>query len=408
MTPISFNLPEKFQPLFMPARYKAFWGGRGSAKSHSFADALLAETMTSWQRVLCTREYQNSIKDSVHRLLTDKINDKGLAPWFTITEQAIRNRVTGAEYLFKGLHRNIQEIKSLEGVTRVWCEEAQSMTEDSWRYLTPTIRAPNSEIWLSFNPDQESDPTYQRCVKSRLPDMVSVEVNYSDNPWFPAVLEMEREHEWRLANETGDWDAYNWIWRGQCRKISDAVIFRRRVHIHTFDTPLGTTFYHGADFGFANDPNAIIRCWIDHQTNELYIDREAYGYHIEIDELPALWRTIDTGKRWPIIADNARPETISYMARQGFNVTAADKWPGSVEDGIAHLKGFAKIHIHESECPHMADEARLYKWKVDRTTNEILPVPVDRHNHCWDALRYALGNFIQARGALGVWAKLAS
>jgi phage terminase large subunit len=400
-------LPSKFQPLFRPARYKCFHGGRGSSKSWSIAAGLVARARAGKERILCTREFQSSIRDSVHRVIADRIASMGVSDEFAILRDSIVHRGTGSEFLFKGLRHNIQEIKSLEGVTICWCEEAQSISEDSWIILDPTIRADGSEIWITFNPDQVSDPTYKRFVKDPPPDCVTVEVNWEDNPWFPEVLEKQRQHALAIANATGDWDAYNWIWGGKCRLVSDAVIFKRRVRVHNFETPLGVHFQFGSDWGFANDPTVLIRNWMNEARDELFIDAEAWGYGTEIDEIPALFDKVPESRKWKIRADNARPETISYVLRQGFNIEAADKWKGSVEDGIAHLKGFKVIHIHESNCPKMVEEAKLYSWKTDKQTGEILPVPVDAWNHGWDALRYSLTPFMQNRGAMGIWAKLA-
>lgn len=322
---------------------------------------------------------------------------------FDVQRDTIRSAV-GSEFIFKGLHRNVQEIKSLEGIDIAWCAEAQATTAESWQVLDPTIRKPGSEIWIDLNPDQESDATYQMFIKNPPPDAVVVKVGWQDNPWWPEVLEKQRQHAFNQANESGDWDAYNWIWEGHCRQVSDAIIFRRRVVVETFDTPVDARFYHGTDWGFANDPTALLRCYII--DNDLYVDREVYGHGVEIDETPALFDTIETARSWPIMADAARPETISYMRRQGFNISAAEKWPGSVEDGVAHLKGFNKIHVHATNCPRLIEEAKLYSYKVDRITGEILPVIIDKHNHGWDALRYALAKFIRARGGVKLWEQL--
>jgi phage terminase large subunit len=160
----------------------------------------------------------------------------------------------------------------------------------------------------------------------------------------------------------------------------------------------------GADWGFANDPTALVRSWMHDE--RLFIDFEAFGYKTEIDETPALFDRVPGARIWPIKGDPARPETISYMRRQGFNITGAEKWEGCVEDGITHLKGFRQIVIHE-RCKHMQDERRLYRYKVDPKTQEVLPLIVDKHNHGWDSVRYSLDGYIQRRGVNSVWARLA-
>ena len=226
------------------------------------------------------------------------------------------------------------------------------------------------------------------------------QVNWNDNPHFPAELDIERRHMLDI-----DPVAYEHVWGGGFRKNSEAVIFNKRVEVRPFDTPVGVRFYFGVDWGFANDPLAVIRSFIVDDT--LYIDYEAFGYGVEIDETAQLFDTIPAARDWPMKADAARPELISYMRRKGFNISSAEKWSGSVEDGIAHIKGFKKIVIHE-RCPRLAQEARLYSYKVDKVTGDILPIIVDAHNHGWDAVRYGLDGYIQKRGAAGVWERLAN
>ncbi len=418
--PFAFLLTEK-------ARFKVAHGGRGSAKSWSFARALIVIAHTQMAKdkdgkdiphlILCAREYQNSIADSVHRLIKNQIYAMGLGPWFDIQKNVIRSKVTGAEFIFKGLHHSIQEIKSTEGITICWVEEAQSTSEDSWQILIPTIRGMDgAEIWVSYNPYLATDPTsilFQGTDPKRPvdPRAIVVEVNWDQNPDFPP--DMEEDRRILLAQDP---DAYEHVYNGAFLQTSEATIFRNRYKVCTFDTPLDIDrFYYGVDWGFANDPTFALRTWT--RDNSLYIDYEAYGVGVELDDLDALlggglakkngveYPGIPGIKSWPVKADGARPETISYMRQFGYHMTAAEKWPGSVEDGIAHLKGFTMIYIHE-RCPRMAQEARLYKYKVDKLTNEVLPVIVDKHNHGWDAARYSLDGVIQHRGSMGTWAKL--
>ncbi|ELY2536562.1 PBSX family phage terminase large subunit [Cronobacter sakazakii] len=390
----------KFKPLFKPIRYKVFRGGRGGAKSWGIARALVIMAASKKLRILCTREVQNSIKDSVHKLLKDQIEMLGLNPWFRITNEMITS-ACGSEFLFKGLRFDPLGIKSTEGVDICWVEEAQSVSADSWDILIPTIRKEGSEIWVSFNPGEETDPTYQRFVVNPPDDCVTVEVNYYDNPYLPDTLRKEMEYCKRI-----DYEAYEHIWLGKPKSISEAVIFKRRYKVEAFPDDLwqqADRLFFGADFGFANDPSTLIRMFMFE--NKLYIEYEAYGVGVELDEMPQFYDSIPEARRWPIKADSARPETISHIARKGFSIDAAAKWKGSVEDGIAYLKGFEEIIIHE-RCKHTADEFRLYSYKVDKKTNEILPVIVDAHNHCIDAIRYGLDGYITSSDSLGTWAQL--
>ena len=382
------DVPPRFQGLFNPARYKVYYGGRGGAKSWSIARALVKLAAEKPLRILCTREFQSSIGDSVYRLIADQIVSAGLDEFFTVTQASITS-TAGAQFLFKGLRRSIQEIKSTEGIDICWVEEAQSISNSSWEILIPTIRKEGSEIWISFNPEDEKDPTYQRFVINTPPNTIIEKVGWEDNPHLPATLEAER-----LYMLAVDPEAYDHVWGGNCRTISDAVIFRNRFEVSTFDDPIpGTRLYYGADWGFSQDPTALVRCWID--GDYLKIDQEAYGVNVELDSLPELFDTVPGARNWPIMADSSRPETISHVKRKGFNISGAAKWPGSVEDGIAVMKGFRKIIIHE-RCKRTAEEFRLYSYKTDRLTNDILPIIVDKHNHCIDATRYALAGFIKA------------
>ena len=388
---IVIKLPPRFKGLFKPSRYKIYYGGRGGAKSFSFATALIARAYSEPLRILCTREFQSSIADSVHRLLADRINDLGLSPYFNVTNVNITSNA-GALFIFKGLRHSIQEIKSTEGIDICWVEEAQAISESSWEILIPTIRKETedtaSEIWISFNPNEETDPTYQRFVVKTPPGNILEKVGWQDNPYFPKVLDDERRYMLSI-----DPEAYQHVWEGFCKRLSDAIIFRKRVEVRTFDEPTeGTQFYYGADWGFSQDPSVAVRCWV--KDDCLYVDQEEYGVGVEIDDLPELFGTVPGIRDWDVKADCSRPETISHMARRGFKISPAPKWPGCVEDGITVMKGFKKIIVHE-RCRHTAEEFGLYSYKTDRLTEEVLPIIIDKHNHCIDAIRYAIGGIIR-------------
>lgn len=409
------------QAIYVPSRYKVTHGGRGGTKSWSYANVASAISTQRPMRILCVRELQNSIKESIHKLLSDRIDALGMRSYFDVQDQGIYGR-NGTEFIFAGIKNDPAKIKSTEGVDICIVVEAEKISEASWKVLIPTIRKPGSEIWVEFNPREERDPTYKRFVLNTPPDCRRVEINFDDNPWFPAELELERQYALQRINEAQDDDEraqlqadYDHVWLGKCQSRSDASVFRRRVVIESFadDPPEKTRLHFGADWGFANDPTALVRFWItDHKDElgrdyqELWISHEAFGYRVEIDETPELFDGVPGSREWPIKGDSSRPETISYMRRQGFNITAAEKWPGSVEDGIAHVKAFRRIHIH-SRCKRLQEEARLYQYKIDRLTQEVLPILVDAHNHGWDAVRYGLDGYIQRRGGMGVWAKLA-
>lgn len=382
---MSIDLPGWARAYNPPARLKIVYGGRGSGKSWTFARMLILRAAEAPLRILCARELQNSIQDSVHQLISDQIGAMDLAAAFVVQESKIVSRC-GAQFMFKGLRgmkNDAKALKSLEGVDICWIEEGQTISAASLETLTPTIRKPKAEIWITFNPDQETDPVYKLAMNP--PDSAIVRhVNYDQNPWFHDTS-LPEEMEWMRRTDP---DAYAHVWLGECRRFTDAQILRGKYRIDTF-TPMPYWHgpYFGADWGFATDPTALVKLWIFEST--LYVEHEAYGVGVEIDHTPALFDTVPGSREHIIRADSARPETISYLRRQGFSVRPADKGKGSVEDGIAHLRSYDSIVIHP-RCVHFAEEARLYSYKTDRLSGDILPVPLDAHNHCIDAARYAL------------------
>jgi phage terminase large subunit len=388
---IRIKIPPIFKPLTNDNRYTVFYGGRGAGKSWAIARYLVVLASCQKVRILCTRELQSSIADSVYRLLTDQIYSLKLDSFYS--NGILKNIITstiGSEFIFKGLSHNIGEIKSLEGVDIVWIEEAQAVSENSWSVLIPTIRKENSRFIISFNTGEEKDPTYQRFVVNPPPNTFPVKVGWQDNPYFPIVLEKERAY-----HEKNDPDSYQNIWEGFPLSISEAQIFKNKWREDTFEAPENTRFYFGADFGFSNDPSTLLRCYIE--GNKLFIDYESYGVGIELNELSDFYKLIPESEKWIIKADNSRPETISHIKKNyGFNISAAKKWAGSVEDGISYLKKFEQIVIH-SRCKHMLQEARLYSYKIDKN-GEVLPIVIGKHDHCWDAIRYALDSKITNKG----------
>jgi len=398
----NLSIPPAFRPLYLPKRHKIFKGGRASAKSHQCAKAAVMKTFSQKERFLCLREVQNTIADSVHRLLCDKIAELNLGLWFTVTNNSIINTYNDSEFLFKGMRQNYMEVKSTEGITTCWYEEAQKASKQSLDILIPTIRAPNSELWWTYNPMDEKDPIDQMFVTNPRDesDTLVRHVTYRDNPYFSDVMELERQH---LLNT--DPVAYDHVWEGGYLRVSDASIFAKRCRFDTFQRQPGDQIYQGADFGYAADPATLVACFIRGKT--LFVEYAVFGNGIELDEMKAFYEQVPDARKWPIFGDSSRPETISYLKRKAFNIKACDKWTGSVEDGIAHIKGFDEIVIH-TRNKEMMEEARLYSFKVDKVTGEILPIIVDAYNHGWDAIRYALNKYIQKRGSVEQWKAYAS
>lgn len=389
MTLQKIQIPAKcYEILSQKARYKVLYGGRGSAKSWSVAQYLIALGAVKKVRVLCTRETQNTIRDSVHRLLSDRVYEMGLQNYYVVQKDSIKSW-NGTEFLFKGLRHNVSEIKSTEGIDVCWVEEAEKVSEDSWSLLIPTVRKEDSEFLITFNPETEQSATAKRFIHNPSPDARIARVNYFDNPWFPEVLRREMEYDKQV-----DFEKYEHVWCGKYKKYATALIFKGKIRVEDFDTPEGCQFFFGADFGFSNDPSVLVRMFI--RDNRLYIDYEAYGVGIEIEELERFFDTVPGSRKWKIFADSARPDTISYLSRRGFNIVGAEKGKGSVEDGIEFLRSFEQIIIH-SRCRGAIDNFSNYKWKQDKITEEILPIPAAGSDHVPDACRYALERWIKKK-----------
>ena len=389
---LPYKLAELFEPERGALRYRCAKGGRGSGKSFSFALMAAIWGFAEPLRILATRELQISIKESFHAEVKNAIES---LPWlkdhYDIGESYIRGR-NGTEFLFRGLRHNISAIKSMAQIDLCIVEEAEDVPEASWRDLLPTIRAPKSEIWCVWNPRLDGSPVDQRFVKSKPDDAMVVTMNYSDNPWFPPVLDAQRIHDQRTLDPA----TYAHIWEGAYLTNSDAQVLAGKVRVdaftpgHDWDGP-----YHGADWGFAQDPTTAVRCWV--HAGNLYVEHEAHKVGLEIDQTADYLKSSVPGiESYTIRADSARPETISYLKRHGLpKLEGVEKWKGSVEDGIAHMRGYNAIVVHP-RCKETIQETRLYSYKVDRLSGDILPEIVDAHNHCIDAIRYAIAPLIKA------------
>ena len=380
-TNINLKVANVYKPLWKNAKRRNYiYGGRGSGKSHDVAEYCLFRAYQSKIKVLCTRELQNSIADSVYSLLKNKIVDMKLDFFFTVYKDRIVGN-NGSEFIFKGIHNNVSEIKSMENISIAWLEESQSLSRESIDVIVPTIRAPGSILIFTFNPYKDNDPIYMEMKNATEDDLV-IKANYSDNPWFPEELRLEMERD-----KKNDYPKYLWVWEGECLGLSDAQIFRGKYVVENFETPKNADFHFGADWGFANDPTTLVRSFI--VGNDLYIDMCAGKVGCDLEDTPSLFNEVQGSSIYPIYADSARPETISFMRSKHYNVIAAEKWNGSVEDGIQYLRSFSCIHIHE-RCKAVAEEFDLYQYKVDRQTGEVLRIPVDKFNHYIDAIRYSL------------------
>ncbi|EMF7616528.1 PBSX family phage terminase large subunit [Providencia stuartii] len=406
MTVARIEIPPKLVPVFENegVRYRGAYGGRGSAKTRTFAlmtaiRGYMAAKNGQSGVILCAREYMNSLEESSMEEVKQAIRSvPWLSDFYELGEKYIRTKCRSVSYVFAGLRHNLDSIKSKARILIAWIDEAESVSEIAWTKLAPTVREAGSEIWVTWNPERDGSATDKRFRKEPPDNAIIVEMNYDDNPWFPSVLEEER-----LSDQSRlDPNTYAWIWEGAYLENSDKQVLANKYVVKSFPDDLwkkADRLLFGADFGFAKDPNTLIRMFI--LDDCLYIEREAYGVGVELDHMPAFYDEIPEARKWPIKADSARPETISYLKRQGFNISAAKKWQGSVEDGITYLRGFKQIIIHP-RCKETAKEARLYSYKTDRITGEVLPVIEDEYNHCWDAVRYGLDGYITQKSNAGL------
>lgn len=395
MAKIQIKLPAKIQAAFIKPRgtlrYRGFFGGRGSGKSFNVAKMLAIWGYAETLRILCTREFQNSIKESFHAELKAAIASEAfLENAYDVGVDFIRGK-NGTEFLFKGLRNNTQSIKSLANIDICVIEEAEDISESAWEVLEPTIRAPKSEIWVIWNPKQRGSATDTRFRQNTPPRSCIVEINHSDNPFFPDVLDEQRKYQQKVLDPA----RYAWIWEGAYYEQSDAQVFAGKYTVHEF-TPQSdwNGAYFGLDFGFSQDPTAAIECYV--ADNCLWIYREAGGVGLELDDTAGCLKSIMPEIDKHIIrADSARPESISYLRRHGLpRIVAVEKGRGSVESGIEFIKTFEKIYVHPS-CKQTLNELNLYSYKTDRLSGDVLPVLVDAFNHYLDALRYALEPLIK-------------
>lgn len=381
---MNIETPRWALPLLNPARYKGAWGGRGSGKSHFFAEMLVeSHVLNPDTNSVCVREIQKSLNQSVKRLLESKIEAMGVGHLFEIQEAQIKNKLGKGRIIFAGMQNHTSDsIKSLEGYDRAWVEEAQSLSQKSLDMLRPTIRKPNSELWFTWNPSKSSDPIDLLLRGENPPSGAIVErVNYDDNPWFPDVLREEMEYDKRR-----DPDKYAHIWRGEYVRNSEARVFKNWT-IQEFEAPADAEFRFGADFGFANDPTVLVRCYLTGR--KLYIDYEAHQLGCEIVNTPALFLTVPESEKWPIVADCARPETISHLKKHGFpKCMPCVKGAGSIVEGVEWMKSY-DIIVHP-RCTHVIDDLTMYSYKMDSLTGLPTNILQDANNDSIDAIRYAL------------------
>jgi phage terminase large subunit len=348
--------------------------------------------------ILCGREWMNSLKDSSMAEVKDAIeSEPWLKAYYDVGLEYIRSKNRRIEYVFTGLNRNLDSLKSKSKILVAWIDEAEGVSEMGWNKLEPTLREEGSELWVTWNPEIDGSPTDVRFRKQAHMlegNSMIVEMNYRDNPWFPQPLEALRQRQ----QKTLDPSTYAWIWDGAYRQNSEAQVLNGKFRVDDFvPGPNWDGPYFGLDFGFAQDPTAGVKMWVHDQ--RLFVEYESYAQALELDHTPErLIKDLPGIVDHVCRADNARPESISYLKRHGLpRMRACEKGKGSVEDGIAHLKSYTEIVIH-SRCNHFFDECLRYSYKVDRLSGDVLPVLVDAHNHLIDAARYGLEPIMKSKG----------
>jgi len=389
------ELADKLAFLFEQGRYKFIRGGRGSGKSWGVSRALLIQASQAPHRVLCAREIQDSIKDSVHRLLSDQIEAMGLGGFFEVLRDEIRGR-NGSLFLFKGLSdQTAESVKSFEGCTRVWLEEAQTISKRSWSILTPTIRAPGSEIWTTYNPELETDETHQRAVIVPRDDTVSVLMNWRDNPWFPEVLEKERAQDEVLLPAV----EYAHKWEGRCMPAVEGAIYaneiaqaeeQKRIGRVPHDPLLRT---HAVwDLGW-NDAMAIIV--VQRAASELrvidYIEdshRPLPEYVAQLQAMPMTW-----GNDWLPHDGFAKRHQTGKSDEEVLRALnrAPEMTPNvEVEQGIRAARVvFPRIWFNDTpNVRRLIECLKRYRRNVSKSTGEAGTPRHDEYSHGADAFRY--------------------
>lgn len=390
------QFPAKLECLFNPknSRYRVLYGGRGGAKSWGVSRALLIKGAQSPLRILCAREFQTSIKDSVHKLLCDQIADMGLSSFYEITEKSIRGK-NGTEFFFVGLRNNVVNVKSIEGVDVCWVEESQTVSRNSWNVLIPTIRKEQSEIWVTFNPELETDETYQRFVANPPPNAIVQKINWSDNPWFPETLREEM-----LSLKGRDPAAHRIVWEGFCRMTVDGAIFGKEVQMAELENRITNVPYDASkpvhavfDLGWADMTSIwfvqfigmetrLIRYIEVNQTTmtEILAKMQTYGYIYD-----TLWLPHDAQNK--TLASSGR--SIEDIVRSaGYKTKVLERVP--VVDSINAARTiFRSCYFDRENCAEGLQCLRHYRYEVDSETGQFSRTPLhDHYSHGADAFRY--------------------
>jgi phage terminase large subunit len=391
--------PKLAQVLFEPHRYLVVRGGRGSGKSWAIARALLIQAYAAPLRILCTREIQKSIDQSVLRLLSDQVKELGLSAFYQVMATEIRGK-NGSLFTFNGLSdQTSDQLKSLEGYQRVWVEEAQSVSKKSWDTLIPTIRADGSEIWISYNPQLESDETHQRFAVQPPPGTVGVVMNYMDNPWFPKVLAQERLH----AETTMRVDEYRHIWLGECRPSVEGAIYydamsqtiaAGRIREVPHDSALKTHVVF--DLGMADSMTLILVQKVASEIRVIHYiegnqrilaDYNAELRSLRLDDQPMNWGSLFLPHDGFHVKHQTGKDDATILRGLGWTVEKVPQT--SVNSGIDRLRElFPRIYFHKARTERLVECLKRYRWNISQKTGEAAHPLHDEYSHGADAARY--------------------
>jgi phage terminase large subunit len=388
------QFPIKLQCLFEKSRYKVLYGGRGGAKSWGIARALLILGAKSQLRILCAREFMTSMRDSVHKLLCDQIEALGLLGFYDITQASIKGK-NGTEFSFVGLKNNIANVKSYEGVDICWVEESQTVSRLSWNVLIPTIRKENSEIWISFNPELETDETYQRFVANPPADCITMKVNWSDNPWFPETLKLEKD-----ALKVRDEEAYNQVWEGLCRQTVDGAIFAKEMQQAEKDGRICRVPYDATkpvhavfDLGWSDSTAIWFLQFVGMETRLIrYIEDSQKTISHYLSTMQTFGYVYDT--IW--LPHDAENKTLAAAGRSIDDIVRAAGYKTRIMPRVPILDSINAARTIFPSCyfdrEHTADGLaclRHYRYEVDAETGQFSRTPLhDHYSHGADAFRY--------------------
>lgn len=386
-TPPVMEIPVEYKELFSDWwRECSIYGGRYSLKSHTVARALLIIARQRKTRVACFREFQNSIADSSHQLLSDLIKQYELAD-FKVTEKGIINTINGSDFLFKGLHHNEQSVKSTEGIDIAWIEEAQTVSNSSIEVLTPTVRKPGSKLIYTYNRLLEEDPVHKRLVLEGRPNTLIINVNYDiaeKYGWLPQVIKDEIEDD--KINRPA---LYKHKWLGEPNSLE------RRVYsdwIQIDSIPHEARLERrGLDFGYKNDPTAIVSIY--YYNGGYIVDEELYRKGMHNNEIAAFLNNLALPNTL-VIGDSAEPKSIDELRMSGVNILGVKKVGGTTNTGQKKsfkqygidFVGQQKISVTK-RSQNIWREYLTYLHKEDKE-GRILNDPEDGNDHSMDAILY--------------------